>query len=94
MFASHIQGELSSSEAKRLMLCAALLRTIHMVLPDECEVEDEPQMFKFVYLVYNREVLQTESGSIFGKVRVKVLAGHGQSTHEDVRTESLFCKTE
>ena len=40
----------------------------------------------------NREVLQTESGSIFGKVRVRVLAGQGQSTHEHVRTESLFCK--
>ena len=42
--------------------------------------------------VTNREVLQTESGSIFGKVRVRVLAGQGQSTHEHVRTESLFCK--
>ena len=40
----------------------------------------------------SREVLQTESGSIFGKVHVKVLAGQGQSTHEHVRTESLFCK--
>ena len=39
-----------------------------------------------------REVLQTESGSIFGKVRVRVLTGQGQSTHEHVRTESLFCK--
>ena len=36
--------------------------------------------------------MQTKSGSIFGKVRVKVLAGQGQSTHEHVRTESLFCK--
>ena len=40
----------------------------------------------------NREVLQTESGSIFGKGRVRVLTGQGQSTHEHVRTESLFCK--
>ena len=39
-----------------------------------------------------REVLQTESGSIFGKVRVRVLTGQGQSTHEHVWTESLFCK--
>ena len=39
-----------------------------------------------------REVLQTESGSIFGKVRVRVLTSQGQSTHEHVRTESLFCK--
>ena len=39
-----------------------------------------------------REVLQTESGSIFGKVRVRVLTGQGQSTHEHVQTESLFCK--
>ena len=40
----------------------------------------------------NREVLQIESGSIFGKVRVRVLTGQGQSTHEHMRTESLFCK--
>ena len=44
------------------------------------------------FLGHIREVLQTESGSIFGKVRVKVLAGQGQSTHKYVRTESLFCK--
>ena len=36
------------------------------------------------------EVLQTGSGSIFGKVHVKVLAGEGQSTHEHVRTESFY----
>ena len=40
----------------------------------------------------NREVLQTESGSIFGKVCVRVLTGQGQSTNKHVRTESLFCK--
>ena len=41
---------------------------------------------------FNREVLQTESGSIFGKVRVRVLTRQGPSAHEHVRTESLFCK--
>ena len=34
---------------------------------------------------HNREVLQTESGSIFGKVRVKVLAVQGPSTNKHVR---------
>ena len=39
-----------------------------------------------------REILQSESGSVFGKVRVGALTGQGQRTHEHVRTESLFCK--
>ena len=40
----------------------------------------------------NRDVLQTEPVRFSERSAVRVLTGQGQSTHEHVRTESLFCK--